>query len=997
MKYVLRTCLGLLLLSSSQLVSAKPVNSTTQVYTFEAGRGELSFSGNRADKKYSNRDIYTANPASVSLGNALGTHYTLTLSPGSYDSSITVGTTVVSGSSQASYSATQSSCDGMVISGFAEDCGFGFMFTATHPGSFSVTTTTPISYITKDSNGNVTDSGSYNIVVNFVVNVRTANLVCPETESGSIISVHNQTVGEKIPVVGTNVDLYYTTLYASSYSGRTLPAQNYFGSNGLTVSSQHFYSSSQGMLFLGSGSAYPTGYTTLSSGNLMVVDAGGSEVYIFDSNGKHLETKTFLTGATKYTFGYDSNDRLVTITDAFSNVITLTRDSSGNLQSITGPYGQVTTIAIGTNGLVSSVTNPNSESYSFTYQSGTDLMATFTTPESETSTFTYDSDGLLTKDEGAAGNFWQLVRDSSASVLSKSSALGRTSTYSASQNLTTGNSSASSVTPWGLHTTSAEGSTFSNSSSIQTVSNTMAADERFGAIYKRSSQEDLTINSVDRVQTFTQSVVYPVGVTDPFQFTTLTNSSTMNSKTTTQVFTAATSTSVVTTPEGATATTVYNSYELPSSFQVGGDTAHSISYDTHGRISQTTQGTHKTMTYAYNSAGLLSSITDVLSNATAYAYDLAGRVTSVTYPDLRVSSFAYDHNGRLTQVTPPSRPAHVMTFNAMDLLSAYEPPALTGVSVVNTSFTYNLDKQLTQITRPTTDTVTLNYDSTTGLLSSRVTSGGTATFTYKSNSDQYDVVSSEDDFNDTMSWYGYNMATDAQRQTSTATLWGKVTLAYDAYHRVSSRTLQGKSSGTTYVRNYTYNGDDQPTQIGDMTLTYEYPSGRLSTTTLGKISDVRTYDTYGDLVTYTATYTPTSGSPTTLYSYTLTRDLLGRISSKSETIQGTTDVYDYTYDSNGRLTQVLKNSAAYSSYTYDSNGNRTSGSIAGSSFTASYDDQDRMTAFNGKTYSYNANGDLTNVQLTSTTANTFTYDALGKLKSANMAGTSSPTYSYDVF
>ena len=46
---------------------------------------------------------------------------------------------------------------------------------------------------------------------------------------------------------------------------------------------------------------------------------------------------------------------------------------------------------------------------------------------------------------------------------------------------------------------------------------------------------------------------------------------------------------------------------------------------------------------------------------------------------------------------------------------------------------------------------------------------------------------------------------------------------------------------------------------------------------------------------------------------------------------------------------------------------------------------------------YNANGDLTNVQLTSTTANTFTYDALGKLKSANMAGTSSPTYSYDVF
>ena len=61
---------------------------------------------------------------------------------------------------------------------------------------------------------------------------------------------------------------------------------------------------------------------------------------------------------------------------------------------------------------------------------------------------------------------------------------------------------------------------------------------------------------------------------------------------------------------------------------------------------------------------------------------------------------------------------------------------------------------------------------------------------------------------------------------------------------------------------------------------------------------------------------------TSKYSYTLTRDLAGRITQKVETVDGVTDTYYYGYDSNGRLTEVKKNGMVVETYTYDANGNR---------------------------------------------------------------------------
>src|SRR5207249_6719319 len=118
-----------------------------------------------------------------------------------------------------------------------------------------------------------------------------------------------------------------------------------------------------------------------------------------------------------------------------------------------------------------------------------------------------------------------------------------------------------------------------------------------------------------------------------------------------------------------------------------------------------------------------------------------------------------------------------------------------------------------------------------------------------------------------------------------------------------------------------------------------------------------------------------------------TRDKLGRISQKTETIGGVTDTFVYTYDTAGRLTDVMKNGATAAHYTYDSNGNRLSHTDATGTVNGTYDAQDRLTQYGNLQYTYTANGGLltkNNAVLGQTAS--FTYDVLGNLKTASLPG-----------
>ncbi len=329
-------------------------------------------------------------------------------------------------------------------------------------------------------------------------------------------------------------------------------------------------------------------------------------------------------------------------------------------------------------------------------------------------------------------------------------------------------------------------------------------------------------------------------------------------------------------------------------------------------------------------------------------------------------SYSYDANGNVTSITPPGRPAHSFTYTAVDLEKDYLAPAISGGGTNTTTYTYNADRQVTGITRPDGQQITLSYAG--GKLTNQTFPTGAVGYGYNP---QGNLSSASFSGGGTV-----NYTYDGSLLTSSA--WtgpvaGNVTWTYDNNYRKTSQSVNGGNTIT-----FGYDSDDLLTGAGAMTLTRDAQNGLLTGTTLGTVTDTMTYTSLGEVATATSTV---SGTPILTTSYT--RDSLGRISTTTETIQGTTTTYGYTYDTVGRLTEVKHNGNIIATYAYDANGNRLSKTGPTGTQSGTYDDQDRLLTYNGNTYAYTANGELSSKAVGSQVTS-YSYDALGNLRSATL-------------
>jgi RHS repeat-associated protein len=897
----------------------------------------------------------------------------------------------------------------------------------------------------------------------------------PTCGSGSIIHTDNQSVGERVPVVGAPFDLVYftdkvlgraanytvsspvfastvpsgvtgatitityagTRTYTHTYSATanttdtfvwdgldssghpvlgsttaqvTLDYPGFFltglvpdlvypiqvGSEQATVfglgawipSILHFYDTTAQILYLGTGSARPVVASPYASGTQWIAASeDGSELYIFNSSGKHLQTLNGLTGATLYTFAYDSNGFISTVTDAYSHVTTIERNMSGVLTGILAPNGQTTTLTLDTNGYLASIVNPNSETYTMTYYTG-GLIHTFQKPVGQTSTFTYDTNGLLTLDSSSAGNSTSLASTGallSGLTLQSTSAVGRQTTFSITDYLP------ATVVKNTTYPDSSSGTFQTDSASyLQTsapgVFQNIAfqPDARLAALSNFNIQNDVNSAGVASTITSTQSLpswTQSLDLTNPtyFNYTTIDTQDTVNGYVWDKNFTLSTGTTVITSPVGRTQTLVQDTYGKLTSAKIASYTPNAYTYNSDGRLSQIAQST-RTTTLAYNTHGLVSSVTSPLSEVNAFTYDNAGRVLTQTLPDSRVIDYAYDTNGNLTSVTPPSANVHSFVINLFDLISEYDPPAL-GSSTVHTQYAYNNDKQLTLVTRPDASTVAYGYDATTGQLTGVTIAAGSYTYSYDLNGYTNYAISPD---NVTL-WPTYTGPyLTSEELDNQGTVKGTLTQTFTNDFNLSNATVSPASGSASSIA-YLYDHDAAMSKAGTQTISRSSTSGFVTGTVENKISEAYTYDsTYGEMSAYSASFTGTPAA--TIFSESFTRDADGRISAKSETIGSTTNAYGYTYDTAGRLSAVTLNTAAYSSYTYDTNSNRTSGNVGGTSFTGTYDAQDRLSTYNTKTFTYHLNGDLYTMVDSSLPSghqtSTYTYDELGNLKTA---------------
>jgi RHS repeat-associated protein len=709
-----------------------------------------------------------------------------------------------------------------------------------------------------------------------------------------------------------------------------------------------------------------------SGTDIPVLSQDGGEIYHFNGFGQHLETLDALTGVTRYRFAYNTLGLLITITDGSGNVTMIERDANGTPTAIVAPHGQRTALTVDANGFLDSVTNPANEADLLGYTAD-GLLTSLTDPRGGVHSFSYDALGRLQQDTDPAGGFSALSRVDGTNnyTVSLTTALGRTSTYLV-ENLATGDLRLVDTDPSGHQTVEQIGTNGTRTTAVPdgTVTTIVhGPDPRFGMQAPLASS--LTVDTPGGLSstTMTSRTVALADPVNPLSLLTQMDTININGRTYTSAFDAAQSRITTTTPAGRQTVSQIDSQARVTSEQVTGLDPLAYSYDAQGRLTTISQGTGpstRTTTLAYNAEGYLDSITDPLSRSVSFAYDSAGRVLQQTLPDGRVINYTYDGNGNVTSVTPPGRPPHGFAYTPVDLEDTYTPPDI-GIGVTATQYAYNLDKQLTQVTRPDGQTIGLGYDAG-GRLNTVTTPGGTVQYAYNPTTGNLSTVTGTD--GGTLSY-----THDGSLLTSTTwagTVAGSVGGTYDNNFRVTSQTVNGANPIS-----FGYDIDGLLNAAGSLSISRSPQNGLITGTTLSSVTDSRSYTSFGELDHYTANV---SGSPVLDVQYT--RDNLGRITQKVETINGVTDTYLYVYDTAGRLTDVTKNSVLIAHYSYDLNGNRLSVATPSGTVSGTFDAQDRMLSYGTNTYTYTANGELLTKTDTATSEVTqYTYNVLGNLTS----------------
>jgi RHS repeat-associated protein len=345
-------------------------------------------------------------------------------------------------------------------------------------------------------------------------------------------------------------------------------------------------------------------------------------------------------------------------------------------------------------------------------------------------------------------------------------------------------------------------------------------------------------------------------------------------------------------------------------------------------------------------------------------------VTTQTLPDGRQIGLTYDANANVTSISPPGRPAHAFGYTPVNLQASYTPPALDATSPT-TTVAYNTDRQPTLVTRPDGQTLSFGYDAG-GRLSTLTVPTGLFRYAYSATTGQLTTLTAPD--GGTLAYtYDGALVTSETWGGPAGAVAGSVSRTYDADFRLASESVNGANPIT-----FGYDPDSLLIQAGAINLSRDPQHGLVTGTTLGALTDTRSYSTFGEVASYRAAF-----GAAALLEMQYSRDSLGRITQKTETIDGATETVAYAYDLAGRLTEVRKNGALIASYTYDANGNRLSRTTPGGTVSGTYDAQDRLLAYGDATYSYTANGELQS-KTTPTGTTSYLYDVVGNLLSVTL-------------
>ena len=696
--------------------------------------------------------------------------------------------------------------------------------------------------------------------------------------------------------------------------------------------------------------------------------------HIMDGAGLHQKTVDLDTGVVLFEFGYDENNNLISTTDQFSNTITIQRDGSGIPTAIVSPDGITTGLTIGADNHLTRITYPDGSHYDFEYTFD-GLMTAKIEPEGNRFEHVFDTNGRLTNTTDEEGGSWQFTRTAyeNGDILTEAlTGEGNLTSY-LDHTYSTGAFNSTITGPTGAQTL------FARSDDGLTVNKTLPCgmsfeftydvNRKYGFKYVRGIIES-TPSSLERL-TQRDKAYQDTNSDDVTDL--ITETVTVNGKSTTLENNVLQSQKTVTSPKGRTVIMLYDPNTLVTeSVSVPGLFDTSYGYDTKGRLTSIATNTRGT-DFAYNSQGFLESITDPGGDTTTYTYDAIGRTTGISRPDGSSIDFTYDKNGNMTVLTNPSTIDHSFGFNKVNLNSSYQTP-LSG----SYSYVYDKDRRLKQTNFPSGNQINNVY--VNSRLDQIQTPEGNIDFTYICSTKVESITKDTESIT-----YGYN-----GKLVTSETMAG--TLSQSLGYTYNNDFYPASFTYASMTESYTYEDDGLLIGAGSFTISRNAQNGLPEAVIGGALNLNRYFNGYGEVEGQGFTVNSQG-----LISWNLIRDDNGRITNKSETVGGTTSDYIYTYDSVGRLRTVTKDSTLIEEYDYDANGTRINEmnqlrGITGRSF--SYDNEDHMLTAGSVVYSYNPDGFLT-AKTDGSDVTTYEYSSRGELLSVTFPGVTMVEYVHD--
>ena len=663
------------------------------------------------------------------------------------------------------------------------------------------------------------------------------------------------------------------------------------------------------------------------------------------------------------------------------------RDANGQATAIVAPGGARTELDVNAGGYATEIRDSAGAATELSYDAG-GLMTELVDRRGGQHTFDYDGDGRLTGDDGPSGRNLTFTRagDTGDTTVTKTTAAGRQTLYR-TRLLADGGVEQTLTDPAGGVTTQLrkpDGTRVLTKADGTEVTSEFAPDPRFGlSVPVLSKEVTTTPGGRTSTRTFTR-VAALSNPTDPFSFTTLTETTNLDGRVSTSAYTKSTRTFLEISAGNRRVTTTLDAKDRVSQQTQGtGRTPSTLTYDPQGRVTGIAQGS-LLQTFDWDSRDLLASSIDAAGRGSDYTYDDADRLETVTDGVGGVSQSSYDAEGALTGVTEPSGAAHSMSVDGYSEVTGYTPPG----GAPQQTFNRDQDGLNSAWNQGAGHTGTVARDSG-GRQTAINGSGDASTFTYVGNTDRQATASTDrtgtaQDQALALQWDS-DLMTKLTFSGPPTTADGAITLTYDGRDNLTQRRVQSGADDIT--TNLTYDLDDL--RIGDGPYTFTR-GGALGELTRVDDTTLRTDYAYDGLGRQT-TVVGKVPNTTTVFSQTHGYDNGDKLATRDESFGGPNTHLDYEYDDAGRLTKVKRGGSDSETYGYDPDGNRTSRTgpgVAGTE-TATYDAQGRLATRGALTYAFDAAG-----YLTQRGADTFNYGPQGRLLSANVSGVAI-TYAYD--